>query len=101
MKSDLMWMWDKKLVPIQKLTNNQIEQIIVFLNSTKKQNFNGTYKQKWLKIFRNLKLENERRDYEECLNFVAKRREQKIINAVDKFIATVFPKDFEVLKKIN
>jgi len=95
MLNNLHWRWNNKLIPIQKLNEFQIEQTINFLKVTKKSHFQKVKRQEWLRTFNKLLIEKEELNLTNHLN---KNRNEKIISTVDKFIATVFPKDFRVLK---
>lgn len=95
MITNLHWKWKDKLIPLQELNEYQIEKIITFLKTTKKSKFQEVSKQQYLAELNRLLVKKED---EYLTNHLNKNRNQKIIPVVDKFIATVFPKDFKVLK---
>lgn len=92
---DLYWKWKDKSIPLQDLNEYQIEKIISFLKTTKKTHFQKVNKKKYL-IQLNAILTRKEDEY--LTDHLNKNRNKKIISAVDKFVSTVFPKDFKVLK---
>lgn len=95
MITNLNWKWKDKIIPLQDLNEYQIEKVINFLKTTKKTHFQKVNKKKYL-IQLNAILVKKEDEY--LTNYLNKNRNQKIISAVDKFVATVFPKDFKILK---
>ena len=95
MITNLNWKWKDKLIPIQELNEYQIEKAINFLKTTQKTHFQKIHKKHYLNQLNELLVKKED---EYLTNYLNKRRDKKIISIVDKFISTVFPKDFKVLK---
>ena len=100
MSINLNWRWNNRFIPIQELNDYQLEQTLSFLKRTKKTHFQNIRKDQWIRKIRQVIVQKEEQEFNNFLNNINLRKQEKITSTVDKFIETVFPNDFKVLKRI-